>query len=408
MALAALVLLFLFSAAPSADAMAGSAWLRSGDAVGLLSQDAGQRAALLASLPQHGWPALRRTLEHDGHAAFAPGSGRLVFACGHYHADSPGYGRGSGAAVSPKRRRRLAAAPPPSVPPELDPATAFARHSRPGAAQTILLDFTGGCGWVRRHRVAQLFQGAKGATPCTAWCSLLRPKADLGTTPSSNPHTHTHSRKGHTTNDAAWSPAEIATPPYDMDNDTRTFSRDERLAVVAAWRAVAEDFAPFDVDVTTDEAGAGATNPALRVVIGGRGEWLNATAGAGVSGAAVAGSYGAAGATAFVFSGLGSMDHPKLVAEAASHYIGHAMVRPALSGVVGSLAGRRAHQAGCLLVSSHSKPPFKHYTQPPKRTHAHTNTHRACCTRASPRRSARSSPARGSGRRSWGARSTAT
>ncbi len=41
----------------------------------------------------------------------------------------------------------------------------------------------------------------------------------------------------------------MVTPVYDRDGNAATFSADERADIVAIWRAVAEDYAAFDVDV---------------------------------------------------------------------------------------------------------------------------------------------------------------
>ena len=45
--------------------------------------------------------------------------------------------------------------------------------------------------------------------------------------------------------------AEIIMPPFDIDGRPGSFSVEERRRVVAVWRAVSEQWAPFDVDVTT-------------------------------------------------------------------------------------------------------------------------------------------------------------
>jgi len=41
--------------------------------------------------------------------------------------------------------------------------------------------------------------------------------------------------------------------PYDSDGDATTFSATEQVAIVEIWERVAEDYAAFDVDVTTEE-----------------------------------------------------------------------------------------------------------------------------------------------------------
>lgn len=77
----------------------------------------------------------------------------------------------------------------------------FVLHSRPGASRTIYLDFDGG--FIKN----------------TAWNS-------------SNP--------------------EIYAIPFDMDGDSTQFSDAEKERIQYIWQRVAEDFAPFDVDVTTE------------------------------------------------------------------------------------------------------------------------------------------------------------
>jgi hypothetical protein len=63
-----------------------------------------------------------------------------------------------------------------------------------------------------------------------------------------------------------------------QDGSPATWSADELADIVAIWRAVAEDFAAFDVDVTTDDPGAEImATSGTRVAIGGAYqdcEWL--------------------------------------------------------------------------------------------------------------------------------------
>jgi len=55
-------------------------------------------------------------------------------------------------------------------------------------------------------------------------------------------------------------------PPFDMDGDPATFTEDEAATMERIWTFVAEDFAPFDINVTTVEPDSGKF---LRVIIGG-------------------------------------------------------------------------------------------------------------------------------------------
>ena len=83
----------------------------------------------------------------------------------------------------------------------------FELHSNPGASRTILLDFDGA------------------EVTGTGWNAL-----PLNVTPGSHP---------------AWDPA----------GDGPSFSDGERAKVQQVWAMVAEDYAPFDVDVTTQDPG---------------------------------------------------------------------------------------------------------------------------------------------------------
>ncbi|MBA3709256.1 MAG: pre-peptidase C-terminal domain-containing protein, partial [Planctomycetes bacterium] len=49
-------------------------------------------------------------------------------------------------------------------------------------------------------------------------------------------------------------PATYVCPPLDIDSDPTTFSDAEQLLIQRIWQRVSEDYAPFNVDVTTDPA----------------------------------------------------------------------------------------------------------------------------------------------------------
>ena len=87
--------------------------------------------------------------------------------------------------------------------PLTDPNT-FLLHSRPGAKRTIYLDFNG-------HTVTG-----------TAWNSSY----SIGT---------------------------LTTPAFDLDGFPDTFNSTELGVIRGIWQRVAEDYAPFDVDITTEE-----------------------------------------------------------------------------------------------------------------------------------------------------------
>lgn len=59
---------------------------------------------------------------------------------------------------------------------------------------------------------------------------------------------------GHTTTGSAWNAGTIVAPPFDLDGVVSTaFSSTELSRIQYIWQRVAEDYAPFNVDVTTEE-----------------------------------------------------------------------------------------------------------------------------------------------------------
>jgi PKD repeat protein len=140
---------------------------------------------------------------------------------------------------------------------------------------------------------------------------------------------------GHVTRNTSWNSAftggaDIVTPAFDTNGDPSTFTDAERRAIQDIWLRVAEDFAPFDVNVTTEDPGAEAiirsgssdTSWGIRVCIGGSSsDWL----GQGAGGIAYINSFGISSDTpCFVFPrSLGN--NAKYIAEATSHEIGHTL-----------------------------------------------------------------------------------
>ena len=73
---------------------------------------------------------------------------------------------------------------------------------------------------------------------------------------------------GHSTTNSAWGGGTIVTPPYDIDDHPESFTEAELSNIINIWRAVAEDYSPFDVDITTEYPGSeGAIS--VRAAIGG-------------------------------------------------------------------------------------------------------------------------------------------
>ena len=161
-----------------------------------------------------------------------------------------------------------------SVPAQAPLADTFLLHSRLGAAKKIYLDFT-----------------------------------------------------GHTTTGTSWKDGgTINTPAYSVEGGA-DFSDTELQNIQNIWARVVENFAPFDVDVTTEEpsvddlrkAGGGDNRWGIRVVIG-KNNW-----GSGGAGVAYLGSFSWNSDTpCFVFPELLGNSN-RNIASATSHEIGHAL-----------------------------------------------------------------------------------
>ena len=125
--------------------------------------------------------------------------------------------------------------------------------------------------------------------------------------------------------------AEIVSPAYSIDADLASFSETERAQVFLAWQVVAEDFAAFDVNVTTRtppasalaRSSAGDRTYGMPVVVT---PTNTVRDGCGCGGSAYVGVFGALGATdaqpAWVFTrGAGTGGHN--LGEVISHEVGH-------------------------------------------------------------------------------------
>ena len=69
---------------------------------------------------------------------------------------------------------------------------------------------------------------------------------------------------GHTVAGTAWNtngrPASVNVTPYDTDGVATTFSAAEKAVITETWQRIAEDYAPFHVNVTTVDPGTAAIN----------------------------------------------------------------------------------------------------------------------------------------------------
>ena len=122
--------------------------------------------------------------------------------------------------------------------------------------------------------------------------------------------------------EATWGTwSNVSTPAYDTDGNAASFSSGEQAAMYEIWARVAEDYAPFNIDVTTIDPLVRTNRVVAAIAIGGSSsDWYGSSAG-GV--AYVGGFYNSAPNVGYVFENNLGNGHPKYVAEAASHEAGH-------------------------------------------------------------------------------------
>lgn len=157
---------------------------------------------------------------------------------------------------------------------ELTQSQTFTLHSKPGASRTVYLDMDG-------HVVSG-----------TAWNSSADP---------------------------------LYMRPYDSDGNEASFSQAELNEIAEVWKRVAEDFAPYDIDVTTEEPPSFGPQVGHILVTRKADENNNQIYNCSCGGVAYVNVWGVSNYTyyqpALVF--LDGVGGPHNIAEAASHELGH-------------------------------------------------------------------------------------
>jgi PKD repeat protein len=139
---------------------------------------------------------------------------------------------------------------------------------------------------------------------------------------------------GHTTSGTSWNSsygggAPIVSQPFNLDTDPLTFNATERSVIQKIWQRVAEDYAPFNVDVTTEDPGvegvrrsdSGDLAYGIRVVISPT-NWYKSTAG----GVAYISSFTSSTDTpCFAFTAQLGTSSDKYIGECVSHEAGHTL-----------------------------------------------------------------------------------
>jgi hypothetical protein len=180
----------------------------------------------------------------------------------------------------------------PVDPPQLAPTLVFPAeqtfllHSKVGAGKVIYIDFNG-----------ELISG-------TAW------------------------------NASFTSGQDIAAPAFDIDGAPGTFSNEERAIVQNVWLRVAEDYATFNVDVTTEDPGLAAIDRSgnTDASFGGRALVTNESqlfTACGCAGISYVGIFDSAGSHQYYQPSWafqrGTGGNAKVIGEVVSHEIGHSL-----------------------------------------------------------------------------------
>ena len=125
-------------------------------------------------------------------------------------------------------------------------------------------------------------------------------------------------------------------PAFSRHSDSPEFDDGEHALIQSVWQRVSEDYAPFDVDVTTADPGRGALARSsrkdrvygMRVVVTSTPDAASALCGSTCGGVAMLGTFDRVGSEyyqpAWVFARSLGLD-TKAIAEAASHEVGHTL-----------------------------------------------------------------------------------
>lgn len=137
---------------------------------------------------------------------------------------------------------------------------------------------------------------------------------------------------GHTITGTSWNSdtggaATYIGKPFDTDGDSTTFSDAEQAIITEVWQRVSEDYAPFDVDVTTEEPTTFTNTTAHALItpqLDANGIAMPSSSGGGVAYTGVFGDsdYATMSSPAFTYSDNvnNSADG---IADATSHEVGH-------------------------------------------------------------------------------------
>lgn len=133
---------------------------------------------------------------------------------------------------------------------------------------------------------------------------------------------------GHSFTATAWGAGTYNAQAFSQDADRSTFSDAERTAIIEIWHRVAEDLAPFDIDVTTEEPASFNGTTGRVVITEDQQADGSAMPSAGAGGVAYVNVFGASNYHTYYSPALVYADNlgPNVstyIAEASSHEFGH-------------------------------------------------------------------------------------
>jgi hypothetical protein len=135
---------------------------------------------------------------------------------------------------------------------------------------------------------------------------------------------------GENVTSTAWNSSLGRTPipavAFSTDSDFSTYSDAEQTAIKRVWLRVAEDYAPFDVDVTTERPAVLGATVAMALITRNTDANTNANPSSSAGGVAYVGVFGNASYATYrpawiYYNNLGNDE--SYIAEAASHEVGH-------------------------------------------------------------------------------------
>jgi hypothetical protein len=171
-----------------------------------------------------------------------------------------------------------------------------------------------------------------------------RPATAAAAVPVASPPVH-HSKpgatniiyldfNGHTITGTSWNTGTDAATtyigkPFDLDGDATTFNDAEQAIITEVWQRVSEDYAPFDVDVTTEEPATFTTTTARALItakLDANGIAMPSNGGGGVAFTGVFGDADFATASSPAFTYYDNLGNAAdAMADATSHEVGHNM-----------------------------------------------------------------------------------